>query len=504
MKNSRDTHSPERKGSLPEENSLGKGSPFLEVLDWESGKASVQPRALRGLARIVSNGLCHRCGSCVGVCPTGTLSVDAEGYPCIKSLSSCSDCSRCEKVCPGAEFNFAEQHRKRYGSDGDLADTQGFFTESFIGYSTVSGLREKSTSGGLVTGILLHLLETSRIDGAVVVSSDKDVLWKGKPIVARSAEEILASAKSKYAIAPTNSVFSEILKSPGKYALVGLPCQIHGFIKAAELDPRLRDRVVLTIGLYCHAAVEHEGYRIIWKSLGEKARSARRFIYRIGKHPGTPHIELADGSLYPVYFGSKTGYRPSSMEIINILYRLYSPARCLGCFDASSQFADISVGDPWMAPPDDYVDFRDGWSFALVRSERGSKICRELEESSKIVRKDVTRAEALACNRMMATEKRWRAFRVIKMLKKRGRPVPLYGTCDMEFPHPSGKQFIKTEINMLTHLFCYLPRLRAPLLSFFLSNGGYVLLWLNNRKRCVRIWLRDNAASLKRKYIRRA
>ncbi|NMC62288.1 MAG: 4Fe-4S dicluster domain-containing protein, partial [SAR324 cluster bacterium] len=330
-----------------EEFTLRGNSPFRENLEWEQSKNTTQPRALRALSQIIQNGLCHRCGSCVGICPTETLSLDDEGYPKVKALSACTDCDLCVKVCPGDEFNFQKFHEEKFGEKGDPNHTHGHFIESYIAYANFPGLREASTSGGLVTALLLHLMETKQIDGAIVVVSDKDILWKGKPIVARTKEEILASVKSKYAISPTNSVFSEIRAKEGKYAFVGLPCQVHGFIKAAQLDAKLKERIVLTIGLYCHAAVEHEAYKVIWDTLGEKAGRARNFISRVGKHPGAPNVILDDGTFYPVYFGWRKGYRPSSIEVINILYRLYSPARCLTCFDASSEFADISVGDPW-------------------------------------------------------------------------------------------------------------------------------------------------------------
>jgi len=321
--------------------------------------------------------------------------------------------------------------------------------------------------------------------------------------VARTREEILSAVKSKYAISPTNSVFSEIRSIPGKYALVGLPCQIHGFVKAAELDNRIRERVVLTIGLYCHAAVEHESYEMIWNSLGDKVNGAKKFVSRIGKHPGTPHLIYEDGSSYPVYFGEKSGYRPSSMEIINILYRLYSPDRCLTCFDASAEFADIAIGDPWMAPPEDDVDFYKGWSFALIRNEKAKKIYEQMVEAKAIVSKHVTQSEAMACNKMMSTEKRWRAFRIIETHRRQGKPIPSYGEYGLEMPQGSGKQFVKTEINILTHALCFMSKYRAAVLKFTLGNGGYYLLWLNNLRRRLRYVIRDGSAYLRRKMFGR-
>jgi coenzyme F420 hydrogenase subunit beta len=474
----------------------GKGQ-FAKPLSWDNDREDKTPRALRSLARIVDGGLCHRCGSCVGICPTGVLGLDAEDYPSVHRLSACTDCDLCVKVCPGDEFDLREAYKTSFGVEADVTSTHGQFVESYISYATDPVIREKSTSGGLVTGILLNQLRQGRIDGAVVIVSDPDQLWKGKPIVARTEEEIVAAMKSKYAICPTNSVFSEIRNIPGRYALVGLPCQIHGFVKAAALDQRLKERVVLTIGLFCHAAVEHEALKIIWKSLGDKVTSATKYISRVGKHPGTPHLEMKDGSLYPVYFGEKRGYRPSSMEVINIVYRLYTPARCLTCFDASAEFADIAVGDPWMAPPHSGVDFYKGWSFALVRSERGRIAMQQCASEGEVIHEPVTRREALACNRMMSTEKRWRAFRVIETLRRQGKPIPAYGPHGFRFPRQSGKQFVKTEIHMFTHMFCHLPKLRGYVLKATLSNFGYVLLWLNCQRRNLRFLVRDSWARVR-------
>lgn len=477
---------------------LRNDGPFVEQLGWDRDRDTQTPRALRSLSKIIDGGLCHRCGSCVGICPTGVLGLDKDDYPAVHNVAACTDCDLCVRVCPGDEFDIHQAYQRSFNIEADVTSTHGHFTDSFISYASDPSIREHSTSGGLVTGILLNMLRTKAIDGAVVIVSDEKELWKGKPIVARTEAEILAAMKSKYAICPTNSVFSEIRDIPGTYALVGLPCQIHGFVKAAELDQRLRERVVLTIGLFCHAAVEHDALKIIWNSLGDKTTHATQYISRVGKHPGTPHLKMDDGSLYPVYFGAKSGYRPSSMEVINIVYRLYTPSRCLTCFDASAEFADIAVGDPWMAPPHDGIDFYKGWSFGLVRTPRGQAAIDSAVANREIINEPVTRREALACNRMMSTEKRWRAFRVIETLRRQGKPIPAYGPHGFRFPRQSGKQFVKTEIHMFTHMFCHLPRLRGYVLKLTLSNFGYILLWVNSQRRSLRFVMRDSWARARR------
>ncbi len=483
---------------LPEESPLRGPSPFSAQVSWPIDNSVEAPRALRGLASIVNNDLCHRCGSCVGICPTGVLETDGHGFPAIKHLSACTDCDLCTKVCPGEEFPYTAAYQDLFEVSPDITETHGSFQQAVIAYASNQHIRDNSSSGGLITAMLVSLIKNGQIDGALVVVDDPSCIWRGKPIIARSEEEILASMKSKYAIAPTNEVFSEILNVPGRYALVGLPCQIHGFIKAAKLDQRLNERVVLTIGLYCHAAVEHEAFEVIWKSLGSKVNDAKRFISRVGKHPGTPHLELNDGSLYPVYFPHKTGYRPSSMEILNIIYRIYTPARCFTCFDAMAEFADIAVGDPWMSPPEDDINFYEGWSFALLRTKRGQDLYREVVQSGSLVSRDVARREALRCNRIMAKEKRRRAFRLIETQRRQGKSIPCYDHPLQEFPAPRGLQLIHTELNILTHMLCFMPRYGKAVLRFFLGNNGYYLLWLNRQRRRIKLTLRDIFSRLRR------
>ncbi|MCB0322362.1 MAG: Coenzyme F420 hydrogenase/dehydrogenase, beta subunit C-terminal domain [Bdellovibrionales bacterium] len=474
-------------------------SPLLEPYRGPLLSEDEPPRALKTLARIVDEDLCHRCGSCVGICPTNVLGRDENDFPIVENLGACTDCDLCVKVCPGDEFEVASVAAEQFGYVPDLGDMHGHFNSAYLSFASDSALRKDSTSGGLITGLLLHLLEANVIDGAIVVASDEHDKWKGKPIVARSREELLASTKSKYAIAPTNAVFKEIRAMPGRYALVGLPCQIHGFHKAAALDKRIKERVVVTIGLFCHAAVEHEPMQEIWNTIvRDEPRTGKvtRFISRVGKHPGTPHVELEDGTLRPVYFPEARGYRPSSMEIINILYRLYTPPRCLTCYDSTSEFADIAVGDPWMAPPADDIDFYEGYSFTLARTGVGEQMLKAASDAGAIVLRKLEPKAARTSNTMMGIEKRWRAFRIIETRRRQGKAVPEY---HFETPKASGKHLLLTELNMLSHVFCFVKRGRLSVLRFAFSRWGYALLWLNHKKRIFRNWRRDTAARVSRR-----
>jgi coenzyme F420 hydrogenase subunit beta len=489
---------------LDNDESLRGDSRFLAPQDWGSNEQL--PRALRSLAQIIDNDLCHRCGTCVGICPTNVLGCDGEEYPYIKNLEACTDCNLCVNVCPGDEFNYPKMladlnRREEVDYQLDPHDTHGYFSQGVLAHATDPKLREASTSGGLVTALLIGMMQDGEIDGAVTIVNDTEELWRGKPIVARSESELLSAMKSKYAITPTNSVFSEIIAIPGRYALVGLPCQIHGFRKAAQLNPKLRERVVFTIALFCHAAIEHEAFRVIWSSLPENVQEdGVRFVSRIGKHPGSPFVELSDGSLYPVYFGEKRGYKPSSIEMINLLYRLYTPKRCMTCFDALGEFADISVGDPWMAPPEDDISFEKGWSFGLIRSRKADQLIASLAARGILEVRNTTRSESLTCNRKMSEEKRLRAWYTLSQDKQRRAPLPEYQLC---IPKLGWNDMLKARSNRFSHLFCFTSEWNTRVLKFLLTDFGYVLLYLNHLRRGLKVYLRDKIAYVRRKLLGR-
>lgn len=446
-------------------------------------------KSLLELSHIVSGNLCHRCGTCIGICPNNALNFNMEGFPCIENLAVCTDCKKCVKVCPGNSFNVQQHALKLFKEPPDINDMHGYFQDAGLAYATNTSIRHDGTSGGFITALLVSLLANKQIDGAIVVVSDDTDKWKGQAILAHTQEELLASTKSKYAIVPTNHILSQIRNESShtdqkRYAVVGLPCQIHGIRKALELDKHLRNKIVLTIGLFCHAAFEHEPIQYIWDSIPTPKNNITRFISRIGKHPGTPHIELKDGSLIQVYFPNKKGFRPSSMEILNVLYRLYTPLRCLMCYDSTAEFADISVGDPWMKPPTDEIKFQDGYSLVLTRTDAGKKYLDSAIESNEIMLTTISQTTAKSSNIMMGKEKRSRAFYMLRSQQQKGRPMPDYGFTPPL--HKSFRELLKTRINIATHILCFIKIGRKLILRLLFSQFGYSLLWLNNKRRLLR------------------
>ncbi len=454
---------------------------FSSPLTWPPTKENDPPRSLRGLSKIVNNDLCHRCGSCTGICPSAVLESDDNGYPRVKNLSACTDCNLCVKVCPGDSF-FKEEHEKKlFSSKIDIKDIHGHFKKAYLGYATNKDLRENSSSGGVISALLIYLIEEKKIDGAlVVVDSKENEKWKAISKIARTREEILKSTKSKYSIVPTNVLLSQIKKEKGRYAVVGLPCQIQGVRKAMDLDKKLKENIVLTIGLFCHATIENEPWDYVWENIKEDKNNIKRFISRKGKHPGTPYIELKNKELKPVYFPNQKGYRPSSTEMLNMFYLAYTPKRCFTCYDALAEYADIAVGDPWMKEPKGF-NFKDGYSFTLARTKIGLQYLEDKNLFNHLILKEITKEQAKTSNIVMGREKKIRALLSIKNKLKKAEPTPDYGL--NLSASLSKKEQIKGTIKQITHIFCFIEKDKSFLLKILFSKLGYLLLFINNKRK---------------------
>ena len=55
---------------------------------------------------VYDEGLCMQCGTCEGVCPTGSVSLTWDlrvGYRLSVREQTCTDCGTCHAACPGLE-----------------------------------------------------------------------------------------------------------------------------------------------------------------------------------------------------------------------------------------------------------------------------------------------------------------------------------------------------------------------------------------------------------------
>jgi coenzyme F420 hydrogenase subunit beta len=341
---------------------------------------------------------CTFCGTCVALCPVQALQTSDER---IVLTGDCIECGTCYRVCPGRELDLAALALQTFGRPA--ADPLlGCYEDIYAGRATDQKVRRRAASGGVISAILHRLLRAGEIEGALVVGAHESEPWRTRARLVRSPEELADTAGSRYSLVPLNVQLRELRDEKGSWAVVGLPCHIHGLRKAANLTDFPQERIKLSIGLFCGFNLSLEGTRYLVGRLGIPLDQVAGLRYRQGPWPGGFYIWSRDGRRR---FIRKHDY--------GYLNPMHVPRRCLLCPDLTNELADISVGDNWLE------EFRGGWSTLVARSAAGESVIKALEESGQLELTDLPPQRLLASHRHLFDYKKRGYFRRRRWLPAR-------------------------------------------------------------------------------------
>lgn len=297
------------------------------------------------IEEIVDEGLCTGCGTCSGICPNSAIKIvinAEEVYVPELVDDKCDKCGICFNSCPGKYFDFDNSNFGIFGKKPENI-LLGNFINCYLAHATDREIRYNSASGGLVTSLLIYSLEKGIIDGALVTRMKKDNPLEPEPFIAKTKEEIIEASKSKYCPVPVNVALKEILNSKEgeKFAVVGLPCHIQGIRKAEMINKKLREKIVLHLGIFCSHTDSFRGTKLLLRKLSINDKEVKKISYRGEGWPGKIQINLKNGD---------QRYISNQSSLWNIIFNSFfsTPTRCLLCNDLTAEFADISFGDPWL------------------------------------------------------------------------------------------------------------------------------------------------------------
>jgi coenzyme F420 hydrogenase subunit beta len=398
------------------------------------------------IAQVVKDELCTGCGTCIALCPNEAikLTINEKKGIYVPELNEekCNSCGICLKVCPGYEVDFKELNLEIFGKEPEDA-LIGNYLSCYIGHATDYNIRYNSSSGGLVTQLLIFALEEGIIDGTLVTRMKKDKPLEPEVIVARTEEEIISAMGSKYCPVPANIGLKEILKEDGRFAVVGLPCHIHGIRKAERINKNLKEKIVLHLGLLCGHAPNFMGTEFFLKKLNIKKKDVKKIDYRGKGWPGNIAIILKDNSKIVI---SRVGSERS--RSININYETafhlhFFQKRCLVCCDGICELADISFGDTWRLP--EFVsDEKIGKSLIISKTEIGESLLQNAMYKRKIELENIVRDKTIQSQEEMLLFHKNLKSRIL-LFKIFGKHVPRYNT-----------QLLKPKItDYLTGMFYY-------------------------------------------------
>lgn len=333
--------------------------------------------------------VCSQCGACAAVCPKDAIRMvpNAAGvpYPEVDEERCNLSCRLCKMVCAGNGMDWPDLHEGRFGepyTGAPLGRLEGVWT----GHAVDDAVRANAASGGSVTALLCHALETGLVDGACVTFLEGT---SPRTVIATTRDEIIAAAGSVYLSAPALSVLREARRFKGRLAFAGLPCHIATLSKAVRCGLVKPDKFPLTIALICGRTGTLDLHRAFLKRMGADPARLEAIKLRGDGWPGTFRYTMDDGTRrvyaypHPVYMGLWKFYQ-------------HQPRYCLLCSDPLGALADITAGDAWLP---EYANDREGRSLLLARSPAG----RDAVEAA--VRAGVLDLAPLAPERVLAAQR---------------------------------------------------------------------------------------------------
>ncbi len=329
-------------------------------------------------SEVIKKNACCLCGTCIAFCEKIT---EKNGTPdFIEDYDTV--CGMCYTFCPRTFLPLDDIEEKIFGmrrgsADCDEKENLGIYRGCYAVRARDEEITRRAQDGGAVTALLSCALDGGMIDCAVTTAADDE--WNNRMTIARSREELIKSAGTKYVMYPGVVGIREAIEKEKceNIGFTGVPCQIQALRKIQTLDEPYeigREKIKLLIGLFCMESFEPTLMTFLRDSLEIDIRELRK-------------LDIKKNELI---VEEKNG-RTHKISLSRI--KEFARTGCLICRDFTAELADISVGS---------VGSPDGWSTVLPRTEIGEKL---VDEASRKGYVDVREIRIDAVNRIAKLKK---------------------------------------------------------------------------------------------------
>lgn len=374
----------------------------------------------KNVAFVPRLGLCTMCGACEGVCPEDAVTMKLnprKGIPEPEvETAVCTDCEVCVSVCPGFELDLEGHLTADQRTSARRSPHFGSFYEIFRMRSTDPTFSSNGSSGGMVTATVAHLLDTGRVDGAIVTRMATGGWQQMESYVARTPTELLASQKSKYLPNPLTRVFKEVIRGDipdERLVFVGLPCHVEALRLAQKAFPVVARKIRYAFSIFCSRVPSLHATKFLLRANGISPDAVRKVDYRSGEHPGHLTAHLGRGADVRVDHLDWTYWGHAFLQF-------FYPTRCFMCYDKTGEQADISFGDNWQQLGRESL----GASSVVGRTTEAVELMHEMERHGRAVITNLLTADELV-NGQELIRKRLMGNRFWWM-RRLGRQTPVY------------------------------------------------------------------------------
>jgi coenzyme F420 hydrogenase subunit beta len=363
--------------------------------------------------QVIQAGLCTGCGACVGLDASGeSVMEDTAAGPVPKFGPRARLDPLAFAACPGKGLNYPQLYTRFYG-----ALPMNWLTGPTIsvrtGHASDETVRRNGASGGVLSQVLIYLLEQRLIDAAIVVRQGLPLPEKARAVFAATRQEILDAAQSVYVPVATLDKLREL--EPGKrYAMTCLPDQAVAlrFLQLAGNAPACQIRHVL--GPYTGTALYPAAIRSFLRSCNVPANDEVTSLkWRKGEWPGYLEIQTQSGRVIR-----------SNKFYYNYLIPFFITRNSLQNMDFANEFCDLSVGDAW-SPQFERVG--GGHSVITTRTPEMEEIVARMIAAALLTAKPVEELKATEMHGHMIDFKKRGGYIRNRMRKFFGRPAADFG-----------------------------------------------------------------------------
>jgi coenzyme F420 hydrogenase subunit beta len=318
---------------------------------------------------VVTSGLCTGCAGCVVVCPHDVLGYnDAEGVykPFQKdelAPDNCSHgvkgCTTCTRACPRFRAWEPQIEEHLFGRARKPEELSGIQKDVILARASDEMVHKMGQDGGLVSAMLIWCLEKGYIDAALVsyLEGDKGT-WKAIPGVARTKEQVLDAAGSRYTYSANTMAYGEAIEGGAeKIALVGMGCQSSSPpAMSVRKAGKVARKFALNIGLLCSKTFDDAIFEELFEAkYGLKKQDMVKMNIK-----GVFQIWMKDGSYHEVNLKE---------------CHAWTREGCKLCPDFAAEHADISTGG---------IGENNDWTLTIVRTDLGREILVKMLEDGSI------------------------------------------------------------------------------------------------------------------------
>ncbi len=362
---------------------------------------------------VVEAGTCMGCGACVALDSSGLAQMVQTGDgPVPEFPAGASLPQSVLGACPGLGVRYPKLYEDHYGA---LPENWllGPVIKARTGYASDPSVRGRGASGGVLTQVLIHLLESGRVDAVVAVQQGVPTPREARAVLAHSRQEILACAQSVYIPVSVLDIISSF--EPGKrYAMTCLPDQAAALRRLQCDGHPAAQQVAYVVGPYVGTQLMPAAIDCFLRSHGIAAGDdITRLEWRAGDWPGYLEIETASGRI----LRSKKVY-------YNFLIPFFATRGCRQTMDFANEFSDLAVGDAWSPA---FEAEGGGHSVLLTRSESMEEIIKSMCESGMLTADEIDPMKASDMHGHMLDFKKRGSYIRNQWRRRWGKSAPDFG-----------------------------------------------------------------------------